>query len=159
MAKNIFMITIFIRTLIFYLTLTVLMRFMGKRQIGEMQLSEFVCVVLISEMTALPMTDTEIPLMYGIIPLLIIVSLEVIIAFGCMSNNFLRKIVHGKPVLLVKKGKLIHENLTKTRITPDEVESQIRINGYKGMWEVETVMLEQTGKMSVLSKGNPQNQS
>ena len=87
------MISILVRTVVFYITLTLFMRFMGKRQIGEMQLSEFVCAVLISEMAAFPIADPDIPLLHGLIPMMIIVSLEIIIAFICVKNNIFRRII------------------------------------------------------------------
>jgi uncharacterized membrane protein YcaP (DUF421 family) len=129
---------------------------MGKRQIGEVQLSEFVAVILLSEIAALPITDRDIPLSHGLVPLVVIASIEIIIAFVCRKSSFLRKLVDGKPVVLVKNGKVISENLTKTRVTPDEIEAEIRINGYRHIKEVDTIILEQTGKMSVLPKKGTQ---
>ncbi|PKM61299.1 MAG: hypothetical protein CVU97_07275 [Firmicutes bacterium HGW-Firmicutes-21] len=146
------MVVMLIRTFVFYIMLTVLMRLMGKRQIGEVQLSEFVAVILLSELAALPITDRDIPLSHGLVPLVVIASIEIIIAFTCRKSAFIRKIIDGKPVVLVKNGNVISKNLTKTRVTPDEIEAEIRINGYRQIKEIDTIILEQTGKMSVLPK-------
>jgi len=150
-------VVILFRTIIFYAALTVLMRLMGKRQIGEVQLSEFVAIILISELAALPITDRNIPFLHGLIPLLIISSIEVITSFICRKSPKVRKIIDGRPIILVENGKIINENLTKTRITPDEIEAEIRINGYRQIQEIEKITLEQTGKMSVLPKKKIEN--
>ncbi|HBR30601.1 MAG TPA: hypothetical protein DD733_00810 [Clostridiales bacterium] len=146
------MTVILFRTIIFYIMMTVLMRLMGKRQIGEVQLSEFVAITILSEIAALPITNREIPLLYGIVPLIIISTIEIITAFVCKKSPVIRKIIDGSPITLVKNGKLIQENLTKTRITPNEIEAEVRVNGYRQLQEIDTVILEQTGKMSVLPK-------
>lgn len=146
------MVIILIRTIIFYVALTILMRIMGKRQIGEVQLSEFVAVTILSELAALPITNRDIPLLHGLVPLIIITSIEIITAFICRKNATIRKIIDGKPVTLVKNGKILQENLTKTRVSPDEIEAEIRINGYRQIQEIDSIILEQTGKMSVLPK-------
>lgn len=146
------MVIILARTIIFYVFLTILMRIMGKRQIGEVQLSEFVAVTILSELAALPITNRDIPLLHGLVPLIIITSIEVVTAFICRKSSFIRKIIDGKPIVLVKNGKIIQENMSRTRVSPDEIEAEIRINGYKQIQEIDTIILEQTGKMSVLPK-------
>lgn len=151
------MVIIVIRTIIFYVLLSLLMRLMGKRQIGEVQLSEFVAVILLSELAALPITNRDIPLMYAIVPLIIISSIEIILAFISRKCAPFRRIVDGKPIVLVKDGKLIEENLTRTRVSPDEIEAEIRVNGYRQLQEIDTIILEQTGKMSVLPKNKSGN--
>ncbi|OGO88519.1 MAG: hypothetical protein A2Y15_01810 [Clostridiales bacterium GWF2_36_10] len=146
------MVIIFCRTIIFYIALAILMRLMGKRQIGEVQISEFVAVIILSELAALPITDRDIPLLHGLVPLIIITAIEIITAYVCRKSPLLRKIIDGKPIILVKNGKMIEENMAKTRISPDEIQSEIRVNGYRQIQEIDTVILEQTGKMSVLPK-------
>lgn len=146
------MVIIVVRTIIFYIVLAILMRLMGKRQIGEVSLAEFVAVVLLSELAALPITDRDIPLAHGLAPLIIISSIEIIIAYICRKSVKIRRFIDGKPIVLVQNGKIIEKNLTKTRVTPDEIESEIRVNGYRQIQEVDTVILEQTGKISVLPK-------
>ncbi|HOJ47383.1 MAG TPA: DUF421 domain-containing protein [Bacillota bacterium] len=146
------MVIIVVRTIIFYIVLAILMRLMGKRQIGEVSLTEFVAVVLLSELAALPITDRDIPLAHGLAPLIIISSIEIIIAYICRKSVKIRRFIDGKPIVLVQNGKIIEKNLTKTRVTPDEIESEIRVNGYRQIQEIDTVILEQTGKLSVLPK-------
>lgn len=149
------MSTIIIRAFIFYVLLTLMMKLMGKRQIGEMELSELVTTVLLSELAVLPVTDTDIPLLHGLLPLMMISSIEVIIAFICQRNRKFRILLNGNPIILYEKGKYNDKNLIKTRISTEDVEAQVRINGFEGLEEVSSVILERTGKMSILPKNDP----
>ena len=127
-------------------------RLMGKRQIGELQMTEFISAILLSELAVLPMTDRDVPLLHGLLPLLVIGCLEVIVAFFCAKSRTFRHLVEGNPVELVRGGAFLQDNLDKTRISREEVLAQIRQNGYRGLEEIDVVLLEQTGKMSVLPK-------
>lgn len=148
------MTVILLRTVIFYIVLTVVMRIMGKRQIGEIQLSEFVAAVMLSELAALPITDRDIPLCHGLISVIALGSLEVITAFVCRKLPRLRKTLYGEPIVLVAKGQIIEKGLDNARITLDEILSVIRTQGYKTLDDVYYVILEQTGKLSVLPKAD-----
>lgn len=146
------MITIFIRTLFFYFLLIVSTRFMGKRQLGEMQITEFISVVLLSELAALPITDRDIPPLYGIIPLLAVASLEIMISFICRKSPSVRSLIEGHPIVLMAKGEIIQQNLTKARISLDEIFSETRAQGYGDISQINYIILEQTGKISILPK-------
>ena len=148
------MSAILIRTVLFYIILSVLVRLMGKRQIGELQLPEFTAAILLSELAALPITDRDIPILHGILALAVVVSLEVIVSFICRKCPRIRKLLDGEPVFLIYKGEVLEHNLTRTRISLDEIFAQVRNDGYSDISEVEYVILEQTGKMSVLPKAN-----
>lgn len=146
------MTSILIRTLFFYIILTLMFKLMGKRQIGQLQMTEFATAVILSEAAALPITNGSIPVSHGLVPLLTLASLEVIASFISSRSPKLRKMFDGSPVILVAKGELLHKNFGKTRITLDEVFSEIRLHGYKGLEEVQYVILEGCGKMSVIPK-------
>lgn len=146
------MTIIIIRALIFYILLMLMMKLMGKRQIGEMQLSELVTTVLLSELAVLPVTDTDIPLLHGLMPLIMISSIEVVISFASRKSRVFRILINGNPITLYENGSFIGKNLTKARISAEDVEAQIRINGFHSASEVDKVILERTGKMSVLPK-------
>ena len=92
------MSAILIRTVLFYIILSVLVRLMGKRQIGELQLPEFTAAILLSELAALPITDRDIPILHGILALAVVVSLEVIVSFICRKCPRIRKLLDGEPV-------------------------------------------------------------
>lgn len=151
---------ILLRAFIFYIVLTLMMKLMGKRQIGEMELSELVTTVLLSELAVFPVTDTDIPLVHGLLPVLLISSLEVVISFACQRSKKLLVLLNGNPIVLYENGNFVDKNLVKTRITVEDVETQVRTSGFKDLNEVENVILERNGKMSVLAKDKqPQNQS
>ena len=146
------MTTIFIRTLFFYFLLTVSTRFMGKRQLGEVQITEFISVVLLSELAALPIADRDIPPLFGIIPLLTVASLEIIISFICRKSPSFRSVVEGKPIVLMAKGEIVQQNLTKARISLDEIFAETRAQGFGDISQINYIILEQTGKISILPK-------
>lgn len=154
------MTIIVIRAFILYILMTLMMKLMGKRQIGEMQLSELITTVLLSELAVLPVTDTDIPLLHGIMPVLMISSIEVIVSFASRKSRKFLVFLNGNPITLYEKGKFVDKNLTKARISTEDVEAQVRINGFENLTEVNKVILERTGKMSILPKKNAEpNQS
>lgn len=147
------MLTILLRTFLLYGILLFSVRLMGKRQIGQLQAGEFVAALLISELAAIPMTDPDIPLAYGIVPLLLVASAEVITAYLSQKSKKIRLFLDGEPITLMKDGKYITENLEKARVARDEVEAQVRLKGYEDMKQIKTVVLEQSGDMSVIPWG------
>ena len=146
------MTIIVVRAFIFYILLTLMMRLMGKRQIGEMQVSELVTTVLLSELAVLPVTDNDIPLLHGVMPLLMISSIEVVISYASRKSKKFRAFLNGNPIILYENGKFIEANLRKARLSVDEIEAQARINGFETLQQVKKIILERTGKMSVLPK-------
>lgn len=149
------MTVILTRSVIFYILLTLMMKLMGKRQIGEMQVSELVTTVLLSELAVLPITDPDIPLLHGLLPLLLISSFEVIVSFLCQKSEKFRVLLNGNPIILYEKGKYIDKNLIKARVSADDVEAQVRINGFANLKQVDKIILERTGKMSIIPKIDP----
>ena len=146
------MTIIVIRAFVFYILLTAMMKLMGKRQIGEMQLSELITTVLLSELAVLPVTDSDIPLLHGILPLLMISSIEVIVSFISQKSKKFRVFLNGNPITLYENDAYIDKNLVVARVSTEDVEAQVRINGFASLKEVNKVILERTGKMSVLPK-------
>ena len=146
------MIAILIRTALSYFLLLAMVRLMGKRQIGELQMTEFISAVMLSEAAVFPITDRDIPLLYGLLPLVVISSTEVILALLCRKFAPVRHLLEGKPILLVENGRYMEKNLTRTRISREEVDSQIRVFGLQSVRQVDKVILEPTGQMSVLPK-------
>ena len=135
------MLTILFRTILLYAILLFSVRLMGKRQIGQLQAGEFVAALLISELAAIPMTDPDIPLAYGVMPLMIVASAEVITAFLSRRNKNIRRVLDGK---------FIRKNMESARVAEEEVLAQARLNGFENMDKVKTVTLEQSGDMSVI---------
>ena len=114
------MILAYVRTVILYLVLIASVRIMGKRQIGQMEPTEFVVAMLIADLAAVPMQDGAIPLLSGIVPLLTVLGLELTVSFLVMKSLRLRRCLCGRPVILIDNGRVLQDNLRRTRITVEE---------------------------------------
>lgn len=146
------MLTVFLRVIVVYAVLVSTMRFMGKRQIGELQLSELVTTILLSELASAPIADPQIPLSFAIIPIAVLLSFEVIISFAVTKISFLKPLFDGKPSILVNRGKLDKSELSRVRISIEELMSSMRIAGYADLSEIDYAILEQNGQLSVFPK-------
>ena len=146
------MIIILARTVIIYVTLIIFMRLMGKRQIGELEISDLVTTFLISELASLPISDNSIPLTHAVVPIIILVTLEV--ASSCLLVRFpsIKSIFSARPSVLINKGHLDRHAMMSARISVDELISELRQNGITSISEVEYAILEQTGKITVIEK-------
>lgn len=150
------MTTIFIRTIIIYFILILALRIMGKRQVGELEVSELVTTFLLSELASLAITDDNIPLLYSVIPILTLISVEVISAFIVMKSRPLKRIFIGRPTMIVCKGKLNQKALAENRITLEEFMSQLRLKSILSLDDVAYAILEQNGQLSVITKTREQ---
>lgn len=144
--------TVFFRTIIIYLILIFCLRLSGKRQIGELQVSELVVTFMLSELAVYPITDKSIPLLYAVVPIISLLSLEVIFSFLQIKSLFIRKILSGGPVILIKQGKLSEKELKKNRLDLEEFLGELRQKDVFDIGEVEYAILEENGKLSVMKK-------
>ena len=115
-----------IRTVIVYFTLILSLRIMGKRQLGELAPSELVVAVLISDLASLPLQDTGVPLLYGLVPVLTLLCSEVIISYVTLKSIKLRVFVGGKPSMIITEGVINQEEMRKNRLTLDELAVEMR---------------------------------
>ena len=143
------MLLAYIRTIILYLVLISSVRLMGKRQIGQMEASEFVVSMLIADLAAVPMQDIAIPLLSGIVPLLTVLGLELTLSFLVMKSVVFRRFLCGKPVILIDNGKILQENLRRTRVTLDELMGHLRQKEVLDIRSVQYAILETDGNLSV----------
>ncbi len=146
------MLTIFIRIILVYSLLVGTMRIMGKRQIGELQLSELITTILLSELAAQPITDDQIPLAFAVIPIATLLSLEVIISFAVTKLHFLKPIFDGNPSVLIVHGKIDKKEIARVRISLEELLSELRYAGIPDISDVDYAILEQNGRLSVIPK-------
>lgn len=146
------MAAIFVRTLIIYILVGIFLRLMGKRQIGELEISELISTILISEIAALPIADPDIPLLNGIIPPLFILIIEVLLSTFKNKSEKLKKVVDGEPVYLIYKGKLFKKALSENRLSLNELLSAARSAGIGDFSEIYHAILEQNGQISVFRK-------
>ncbi len=147
------MASIFLRTFIIYFLIAIALRVMGKRQIGELEVSELVSTLLISEIASLPIADPDIPLLNAIIPLFFILSLEIIISTLKNKSEKLKKLVEGEPVFLVYKGRICRKALSDNRLSINELLCEARLQGVGDIADVNYAILEQNGQISILKKG------
>lgn len=143
------MILSYIRTIILYLILITAIRLMGKRQIGEMEPSEFVVTMLVANLAAIPMQDGGIPLLSGLIPILTVLGVEVVLSTLSMRSIRLRKLLCGKPVILIENGRIIQKNLRRTQVTLDELSGHLREKDVLDIQTVQYAILETNGNLSV----------
>lgn len=146
------MTTIFLRTTIIYLVLLTAMRLMGKRQIGELEISDLITTLLISEIASLPITDSNIPLSHAIIPIILLLTFEVISSALLVKIPSMKSLISTRPTTLIKNGKLLSSQMKNARITADELISELRQQGISDLSEVNYAILEQNGKISVIPK-------
>ena len=143
------MILSYLRTIILYLVLIAVIRLMGKRQIGQMEPSEFVVTMLVANLASIPMQDSGIPLYSGVVPILTVLGLELVLSVLSMRSVRLRRLFCGKPVILIENGRILQENLRKTRITLDELTGHLREKDVLDILAVQYAVLETNGNLSV----------
>lgn len=148
------MFIVLIRTIILYSLVILVMRLMGKRQIGELQPYEFVITIMISDLAALPMQDTRLPLILGIIPIVTLLFVKTILTQLQLKSQTARKILEGEPCILICKGKINYDSLKKQQINLDELMEELRLAGYFNFNEVEYAILENNGQLSFLTTQN-----
>ena len=146
------MVSILVRTIIIYILLSFSLRIMGKRQLGEMDVVELVSTLLISELASIPIDDPDIPLLNAIIPILLILSAEVILSTIKNKSEKLKESLEGKPTYIIYKGRLSQEALRENRISINELLSEMRSQGVGDISEVNYAILEQNGSLSLLKK-------
>ena len=146
------MVTVLIRTLIIYLSLILVMRLMGKRQIGELEISDLVTTFLISEIASLPITDIKIPLSHAIIPIIVLLTLEVVISMFLSKFPKLKFLFSTRPTTLIRDGVLQKKALENSRLSFDELFSQLRQQGYDDISQIKYAILEQNGNITVIQK-------
>lgn len=143
------MILSYIRTIILYLVLIAVIRLLGKRQIGQMEASEFVVTMLVANLASIPMQDGGIPLFSGLVPILTVLGLELVLSSLALRSIRLRKLLCGQPVILIENGRMIQENLRRTRVTLDELMGHLREKDVLDLRSVQYAILETNGNLSV----------
>lgn len=139
----------YIRTIILYLVLIFGMRLLGKRQIGQLEPSEFVVAMLIADLASIPMQDPGLPLHSGLVPILTVLGLELTLSGLVMRSVVLRRILCGKPVVLIENGRIIQSSMRATRVTLDELTGHLREKGILDLKTVQFAILETDGNLSV----------
>ena len=155
------MLVVFFRTLILFAVVVIVMRIMGKRQIGQLQPFELVVAIMISELAAVPMQNTGIPLINGIVPILTLLVAQITLSVLTVKSIKARGIICGKPSILIENGKVNQDALGKEMYTMNDLLEQLRIKNVPNIADVEFAILETNGQLSILPKSqkrpaNPQ---
>lgn len=143
------MIVSFIRTVFFYIILIVFLRIMGKRQLGELQTSEFVVTLLLANLAAIPMQASSIPLISGLIPIATLLVLEMIISYITLKSRKLRMIISGRPIVVIENGKIKQNVLKELRISTDDLCQGLRLAGAGDISDINCACIEPNGQLSV----------
>jgi len=140
------------RTVFVYFLVLVIIRMMGKREIGQLSPFDFVVAIIIAELAAIPMEVTDIPVWHSILPLVTLGLLEVIMSYATLFSRTLRGIVCGHPQVIIKNSRLLRDEMRKARYNLDDLLGQLREKGIMDIDDVEFAVLETSGKLSVILK-------
>ncbi len=143
---------VIIRALILYTTTVLLLRMMGKRQIGQLQPYELVVIIMISDLAAVPMQNTGIPIFAGIIPVIILVAAEITLSFISLKSENARGLICGKPSVVIENSRIVEEELTRLRFNINDLLEQLRLKNVPDIADVEYAILETSGQLSVILK-------
>lgn len=146
------MLLIAVRALVLYALLVLVMRLMGKRQIGQLQPFELVITIIIAELAVIPMSNTGIPLTNGIIGILVLLAAEVFLSLVALHSEKAREIICGKPTILINNGRLLPEAMQRVRVNMNDLLEQLRAKEYPNVSDIAYAVLENNGSLSVIPK-------
>ncbi|GFN33599.1 DUF421 domain-containing protein [Paenibacillus xylaniclasticus] len=144
--------SLFIRTVLIYLVVFLVMRFMGKREIGKMSVLDLIISFMIAEIAVIVIEDTSRSMWHGVFPMALLMVIQIIISFIAMKNRKIRLLFDGKPSIIVQNGKLNRSVMRKGRYNLDDLMLQLRENGVSTVGDVDFAILETSGKLSVIKK-------
>ncbi len=150
------MLILIFRAFFLYLLVILVMRIMGKREIGQLQPYELAITLIISELVTLPMEDTSVPLISGIIPVFTITITQVALSYFTTKSQWLQDFISGKYTIVIENGKMIQKNMLKQKYNITELLEQLRINGVVKVDDVQYAILETSGQLSVILKASKQ---
>ena len=151
------MLITFFRSIVLYVLVLIVMRLMGKREIGQLQPFELAIAIMIADLASIPMTEIGIPIYYGIVPILGLLMMHMFISFLNMKSIKAREILCGRPSILIYRGKIIEKELKKQRFTINELEERLRGNDVFNIGDVEYAILETSGQVTVIQKPGKRN--
>ncbi len=147
---------LFIRTLIVYAAVIGGLRFTGKRQLGELSTSEFAVTILVSELASIPLQDTAVPLLGGIVPLATLLAVEVLLSCLCRRSRRLRRLLSGNSCVVIKDGQFDTAMLRTLRLSPEDILEGLRIAGVSRISDVRYAIIETNGQLSVIPRAAQQ---
>lgn len=151
------MLITFFRSIVLYILVLIVMRLMGKREIGQLQPFELAISIMIADLASIPMTEIGIPIYYGIVPILGLLMMHMFISFLNMKSLKAREIMCGRPSIIIYRGKINEQELKKQRFTINELEERLRGNNVFNLGDVEYAILETSGQVTVIQKPEKRN--
>ena len=151
------MLITFFRAIVLYIVVLIVMRLMGKREIGQLQPFELAISIMIADLASIPMTEIGIPIFNGIVPILGLLVMHLIISIINLKSLKGREIICGKPSILIYRGKINEKALVKERFTINELEERLRGNNVINLGDVEYAILETSGQVTVIQKPEKRN--
>lgn len=144
--------TVLFRTIILYVIVITSMRIMGKKQIGQLEPFELAITIMVSELAALPMQDTRIPIIHGFIPIITLLTLQTALSVLQLKSEKFRSIVNGRPSILIEDGQIDIDELRYQRFNINDLMEEIRLQGYFNISDIEYAILETSGQLSIIPK-------
>ena len=151
------MLITFLRAIFLYIVVLIVMRLMGKREIGQLQPFELAISIMIADLASIPMTEIGIPIFNGIVPILGLLVMHLILSLINLKSLKAREIICGKPSILIYRGKINEKELKKERFTINELEERLRGNNIYNLGDVEYAILETSGQVTVIQKPEKRN--
>ena len=151
------MLTTFFRSIFLYIIVLLVMRFMGKREIGQLQPFELAIAIMIADLASIPMSDIGIPISSGIIPIFGLLVMHLLISFTNLKSIKFRELVCGRPAILIYRGKIDEKVMKKERFTINELEERLRDNQIFDIGDVEYAILETSGQVNIITKPEKRN--
>ncbi|MBT9158452.1 MAG: hypothetical protein DDT36_01464 [Firmicutes bacterium] len=145
------LLRIALRTVFFYLAVVIIMRIMGKREIGNISPFDLVISIMIAELAVLPIENTDKPLLQGVVPLIVLLCLEMLLSYAALKSETIRAVVNGRPSVVVVKGKIMEAEMRKLRYNINDLLMGLRNKGIVDVAEVEYAVLEPSGTLSVIA--------
>jgi uncharacterized membrane protein YcaP (DUF421 family) len=146
------LLIIFVRTLILYTIIILVLRLMGKRQIGQLQPSELVVALIIADLAAVPMANVGIPLINGIIPIITLFIMEELLSYMSLKSERARGFISGKPSVIIERGMIVEKELKRLRYNLNDLLEQLRLKNFSNLEDVSYAILETSGQLSVIPK-------
>ncbi|MBR2370910.1 MAG: DUF421 domain-containing protein [Clostridia bacterium] len=148
------MLTILLRTVVIYLILIIALRLMGKRQIGQLEVSDFVTTLMLSEIATIPMENPQLPLVYALIPIITLLTFEVVSSVVSKRYPTFKRVVNSTPSMLIRRGIIDQVEMRRTRISLEELLSEVRQSGVADISEVYYAILEANGNLTVIPRSS-----
>jgi uncharacterized membrane protein YcaP (DUF421 family) len=146
------LLVVFMRTILVYFIVLMVMRLMGKREVGKLSVFDLVVSVMIAEISIIVIDESDRPMLNGLVPLFTIVGIQILVSYVSMKNDRIRHLIEGKPTILINRGKLDEKEMKATRYNLDDLLMQLREKDIANVADVEFAILEPTGKLSVFPK-------